>query len=178
MPLAVAPLTALRMRSSIFSRSTPSAASLPSEIGLSITDAGDAELDEAVDVCLDRAREAPDLGPQPGGNDQLDRAVVVVGDAGKAGLDAIDARGVERAGDLELLLGREHHPDRLLTVAERRVIEADGHVRLRIERLRVERACPHLRAVECHSAVMPPCDNLSLVGSRLPRAPVCQRASL
>ena len=85
----------------------------------------DAELDERLEVGRHRAREAPDLGAQAGGRDQLDRAPVVVRDAREAGLDPVDAEAVEQPRDLELLLGVEHDADRLLAVAERRVVEAD-----------------------------------------------------
>ena len=126
MPFSVANETALRIRSSIVSCETPSAASLPSEIGLSITDACDAELDERLHVGLHRAREAPHLGPQPCGDDQLDGAVVVLRDPREPGLDAVDPGRVERARELELLLRPEDDADRLLAVAERRVVQADG----------------------------------------------------
>ena len=84
-----------------------------------------AELDERLEVGGDRAREAPDLGAQAGGGDQLDRAPVVVRDAGEARFDPVDPELVERARDLELLLRVEHDADRLLAVAERRVVQAD-----------------------------------------------------
>ena len=114
-----------RIRSSIVSRETPSASSLPSEIGLSITDARDAELDEHVDVGLHGAREPPHLGAQarprrsarPHGSRRPRR--------GEPGLDPVDPRRVERLRDLELLLRREDDADRLLAVAQRRVVEAD-----------------------------------------------------
>ena len=84
-----------------------------------------AELDEQLEVGGHGAREAPDLGAQAGGRDQLDRAPVVVRDAREAGLDAVDAELVEQPRDLELLLGVEHDADGLLAVAQRRVVEAD-----------------------------------------------------
>ncbi len=84
----------------------------------------DAELDERLEVGGHRAREAPHLGAQAGGRDQLDRAPVVVGDAREARLDPVDAELVEQAGDLELLLRVEHDADGLLAVAECRVVQA------------------------------------------------------
>ena len=83
------------------------------------------QLDERLQVGRHGAREAPDLGPESRGGDQLDRAPVVVGDAREAGLDAVDPELVEQPRDLELLLGIEHHTDGLLAVAQRRVVEAD-----------------------------------------------------
>src|SRR5581483_474043 len=41
-------------------------------------------------------------------------------------LDPVDPELVEQPGDLELLLGIEHDADRLLAVAEGRVVEADA----------------------------------------------------
>ena len=152
MPLSVAVRIASRIRSSIRSRVTSSASSLPSEIGLSITVALHPELDEHLDVGLDGARETPDLGAQPGRRDQLDRTVVVCRDSREARLDAIDAGRIERLRDLELLLRREDHADRLLSVAQRGVVQPDGRLRLGLERLLVERPRPDLRAVEGHSA--------------------------
>ena len=85
-----------------------------------------AELDERLEVGGDRAREAPHLRLQPGVRDELHRVPVVLRDAREAGLDAIDAELVEELRDLELLLRVEHDADRLLAVAERRVVEADA----------------------------------------------------
>ncbi len=84
-----------------------------------------AELDERLDVGLNGAREAPDLGVETGPGDQLDGLPVVGRDPREAGLDPLDAGLRERAGDLELLLRHEDDADRLLTVPERRVVEAD-----------------------------------------------------
>ena len=61
-PWPTAKETAFAIRSSIVSRETPSASSFRSEIGLSITAARDAQLDERLDVGGNGAREAPDLG--------------------------------------------------------------------------------------------------------------------
>ena len=93
----------------------------------------DAELDESLDVRVHRTRETPDLRVQSGIADQLDRVPVVFRDARKAGLDPLDAELVETARELELVLGTEHDPDRLLAVAQRRVVEAD----LRGEAMRI-----------------------------------------
>ena len=73
------------------------------------------------------AREKPQTSARkPGGGDQLDRLPVVVRDAREAGLDPVDPELVEQPGDLELLLRVEHDADRLLAVAQRRVVEADA----------------------------------------------------
>ena len=92
----------------------------------------DAELDQGLDVRPDRPREAPDLGVEHRTRDQPHRLVVVLADAWEAGLDPLDAGVREASGDLELLVGIEHDADRLLPVAERRVVEAD----LRLESVR------------------------------------------
>ena len=161
---AVANETALRIRSSIVSCETPSALSFPSEIGLSITEASTPSSTSASTSRLHGSREAPDLGAQTGPRDRLHGSVVVLGDAREPGLDPVDAGGVERARDLELVLGREHDPDRLLAVAQRRVVEADDDVRLRLERHPVQVARPDLS----WSSVIgePPSYKLSLAPSR------------
>src|SRR6185437_11715337 len=69
--------------------------------------------------------EAPDLGLQPRAGDQLDRPAVVLRHAGEPGLDPPDPEPVQQPRDLELLLGREDDADRLLAVAQRRVVQAD-----------------------------------------------------
>ena len=125
MPCSAAKRIALVIRSSIFSRVTPIASSFRSEIGDSITENEHAELDERLEVGRHGAGEAPDLGAQTGGRDQLDRLPVVVGDARETGLDPVDAELVEQLCDLELLVRVEHHADRLLAVAQRRVVQAD-----------------------------------------------------
>ena len=88
----------------------------------------DAELDERLHVRVDGAGEAPDLGPQAGVPDQLDRPPIVRRHAREAGLDPLDAELVETARELELVLWRQDDADRLLAVAERRVVEADTGV--------------------------------------------------
>src|SRR3990170_1450414 len=115
----------------------------------------DAELDEGLDVGLHGTREAPDLGVETGGGDQLDRLPVVLGDAREARLDAVDADCVERPCDLELVLGAEHDADRLLAVAQGGVVQADRTVRLRIEGVPVDVARPDLAALEGHQATIP-----------------------
>ena len=84
------------IRSSIFSRETPIASSLRSEIGDSITEYATPELDERLEIGGHGAREAPDLCAQAGGGDPLDRLPVVVGDAREAGFDPVDAELVEQ----------------------------------------------------------------------------------
>ena len=123
------------------------------------------ELEEGRDVRADGAREAPDLGVEACLEDERDRAGVVLGHAREAGLDAVDARGVERACDLQLVLGREHDADRLLAVAQGRVVEADRGARLRLERLRVQVSRPELRAVERHAWTIPSGKRRELLGS-------------
>ena len=115
----------------------------------------DAEADELLDVGLDGAREPPDLGAEAGVRDQPDRLLVVGGDAREAGFDPVDARLVERLRDRELVLRREDDADGLLAVAQRRVVEADGVVRLRLEREPVEIARPDLVAVDGHARTIP-----------------------
>ena len=115
-----------------------------------------AELDERLDVRPHRAREAPDLGVEPGLEDQRDRARVVLGHAREAGLDAVDA-GSRRArvAISSFCSGDKYDADGLLAVAQRRVVETDGDARLRLERLRVQVAGPDLRAVERHAWTIP-----------------------
>ena len=116
---------AFAMRSSIFSRETPIASSFRSEIGRLDHRGLDAELDEQLEVCGNRAREAPDLGLESRTGDQLDGAPVIIGHAREPGLDPLDPEPVEQARDLELVLWREDDADGLLAVAQRRVVEAD-----------------------------------------------------
>ena len=81
------------------------------------------ELEYRVDVVRHRSGEAPELCPQPSGDDQLDRASVVIGDTREPDFDPVDAELVDEPGDLELLLGAEHHADGLLAVPQRRVVQ-------------------------------------------------------
>ena len=92
------------IRSSIVSRETPSASSLPSEIGLSITEAGTPSSTSAsTSACT--AREKPHTSARrPGADDELDGSPVVLGDPREAGLDPVDPRRVERLRDLELVV--------------------------------------------------------------------------
>src|SRR5205823_5099486 len=80
--------------------------------------------------------------PQAGLGDQLDGAIVVLGDPRKAGLDPVDPELVEPMRDLELLLGIEDDADGLLAVAKGRVVEADRASYLRLERAAVQVARP------------------------------------
>src|SRR6185312_10894681 len=102
-----------------------------------------AELDERLDVRPDSARESPHLGLEAGVEDERDRPRIFLGDTREARLDAIDPRRRESLCNLKFLLWREDDSHRLLAIAERRVVEADGRARLRLERLRVEIAGPH-----------------------------------
>src|SRR4029453_784645 len=83
------------------------------------------ELDERLEVRRDRAREAPDLGPQARFGDQPDSVPVVLRDAGEAGLDPVDPELIEQDCYLELLAGVQDDADGLLAVAQRRVVEPD-----------------------------------------------------
>ena len=116
---------------------------------------GQPELDERLDVRLDGARKPPDLGLQAGLDDHPDRPRVIVGHAREPGLDAVDAGVGERRRDRELVLRREHDAHRLLAVAQGRVVETHRRVRLRLERMGVQVAGPHLRAVDGHAATIP-----------------------
>ena len=83
------------------------------------------ELEQRVHVSAEGAGETPHLRPQPRALDQLDGPPVLLRDAGEAGLDPVDAELVQEPRDLELLLGIEDDADRLLAVAQRRVVQAD-----------------------------------------------------
>ena len=145
MPSPAANETALRIRSSIVSRDTPSASSLRSEIGDSITEAPTpSSIKASTSACT--ARENPQTSARrPAADDQLEGAAVVLGHAREPGLDAVDAELVESLGDLELVLGREHHAHGLLPVAQRGVVEAD---RARAAVGVVEASGPDLVAVD------------------------------
>src|SRR3954447_6953604 len=84
-----------------------------------------AQLDQRFQVGGHGAGESPDLGIEPGVGDQLHGVPVVLRDPREAGLDPVDPEPVEQPRDLELLLRVEHDADRLLAVAERRVVETD-----------------------------------------------------
>ena len=123
-----------------------------------------AQLDERLHVGLDGAGEAPDLGLEPGRRDELDGTPVVRGDARKPCLDPIDARSIERPRDLQLVFRRQHDADGLLAIPQRRVVQADGDVRLRIERLLVEAARPDLVPVDRHACTIPSANGESFSG--------------
>ena len=125
----------------------------------------DAELDERFDVCLHRAREAPDLGAEASVRDQPDRARVVLGHTRESGLDPLDPEPVEQPCDLELVLGRKHDAHRLLAVAQRRVVEADRPARLRLERALVQGARVQLVARDRHARTMPSGNGQSFSGA-------------
>src|SRR5207244_3676856 len=86
----------------------------------------DAELYERLEVGGNGSREPPDLAFEPGLGDQPDRLPVVLRDPRESCLDPVDPEAVEEPRDLELLLGVEHDADRLLAVAESRVVETYG----------------------------------------------------
>src|SRR5581483_7066107 len=115
----------------------------------------DPELYERLEVGGHGAREPPDLGGQLRLGDQLDRLPVVVGDAREPGLDAADAELVEQTRDLELLLRVEHDPDRLLAVAQRRVVEPD----VPADRIRVVQGPGPDQVLSAHAAATTPSGN-------------------
>ncbi len=106
---------------------------------------------QLVHIGFHGARESPEFGFQPRLLHQLNGFRIFGRDPRKTGFDAADAQFVELAGDLQLLLRREHHPDRLLAVAQRRVIEAHGVSRERRANLRtrIQFADPDL-GIGCH----------------------------
>jgi len=114
-----------------------------------------AQLQECLHVRADGSREAPDLRIETRFEDQRDRACVVLRHAREPGLDPIDAGFGQRLCNLHFLLWIEHDSDGLLTVAEGRIVEADGHARLWLERVRVQVARPHPRAVDRHARTIP-----------------------
>ena len=126
MPCSAAKRIALVIRSSIFSRETPIASSFRSEIGDSITEKRTPSSTSA-SRSAGTAREKPQISAsQPGAGDQPDRLPVVGRDAREARLDPVDPELVEQARDLELLLRVEDDADRLLAVAQGRVVEPDA----------------------------------------------------
>src|SRR5262249_29180738 len=70
-------------------------------------------------------REPPDLGAEARVRDALHGLPVVVRDSREPCLDAVDPQLVEQARDFELLFRVEDDADRLLAVAQGRVVEAD-----------------------------------------------------
>jgi hypothetical protein len=80
------------------------------------------DLEQRVDVGRHRAGKAPDLGVETRGGDRAERLGVVLGHAREARLDPLDAQGVDRPRDRELLLGVERHAHGLLAVAQRGVV--------------------------------------------------------
>ena len=137
------------MRSSIVSRDTPSAASFALRDRALDHRGSEAELDESLDIGADRTREPPDLGVEARFENERDRARRRPTRA-ETPPRSDRPRGGECSRDRELVLGREHDADRLLAVPECRVVEADGDVRLRLERFRVEVAGPDLAAIQRH----------------------------
>ena len=155
MPSSAANETAARIRSSIVSRETPSAASLPSEIGLSITDACSPSSTSA-STSARTAREKPQISASSPASRMSEIARASSSDTRGKPASMRSTPAAESAVAISsFLLWREHDSDRLLAVAQRRVVEADGHARLRLERLRVEVAGPDLRAVERHARTIP-----------------------
>src|SRR5256885_277519 len=75
---------------------------------------------------------APSHPRGPPLENRMDGALVVGGEAREAGLDPLDPELVEPTRDLELLLRIENDANRLLAVAERRVVEADLGVDRRV----------------------------------------------
>ena len=94
----------------------------------------DAELDERLEVGGHRAREAPDLGAQPGRAISSTACQSSSETRGKPASIRSIAELVEEPRDLELLVRVEHDADRLLAVAQRRVVETDAARRSRTRR--------------------------------------------
>jgi hypothetical protein len=84
-------------------------------------DAVDAAVHGEVDVPPDAAGEARHPGVQPEVGDPRDGRPLAGAGAGAAGLDDRDARRVQPAGDVDLLVGRQRDARRLLAVPQRRV---------------------------------------------------------
>ena len=82
-----------------------------------------AELEQLLDIGWHRPREAPDLGLQLRGHDQLIGFHIIVRHSREAGLDAVDAKAVEGDGDGELVVRGQHHTNGLLTVSQRCVVD-------------------------------------------------------
>ena len=168
-PAPAANETALRIRSSIVSRETPSAASFASEIGLSITEAGTPSSTSASTSAW-TAREKPQTSARrPAATTSSTARQSSAETRGKpASIRSMPAAS-RAPRDLELVLGREHDADRLLPVAERRVVEADRVARLRVERLLVEAARPDLAPVD-HWVTSGPGRSRCTIPSGKPRA--------
>src|SRR5262249_47605276 len=115
----------------------------------------DPELDERLDVGLDCAGKAPDLGAQPLVGDEPDGAGIVLGHAREARLDPFDPERVEQTRELELLLRIERDADGLLAVAECRVVQTDRPARLRLERSAVQIPEEELVPRDGHARTMP-----------------------
>ena len=107
---------------------------------------------ELLDVGLHRAGEAPHFGLEAVARDQPDRLGILLRDPREASLDPVDACLIERTGNRELVLGREDDADGLLPVAQRRVVEPDGVVRLRLERTLIQITGPEALPVDTHGA--------------------------
>ena len=74
---------------------------------------------------------------------------IVLGDAGEADLDPVDTERVEELRDLQLLVRRQDDTDRLLAVAQRRVVQTDDFVAATCsEHGGVQRARPDLVAID------------------------------
>ena len=108
----------------------------------------------SISACRQRAK--PQISELKFGfEDALDGLRVFIRNAGETRLDASDAELGELAGDLELVVGREADAGRLLAVAQRRVVEADGlgAVEPLLNGIQfVERAGPNLVGPDVHGA--------------------------
>ena len=154
-PSPTANETAERIRSSIVCRETPSAASFPSEIGLSITDAWSPSSTSA-STSARTAREKPQISAsRPASRiSEMARASSSDTRGNPASMRSTPAAASALA-IFSFCSGSENNSNSLLAIAQRRVVQADRDARLRLERLRVQVARPDLRAVEGHAWTIP-----------------------
>ncbi|ESS02897.1 MAG: hypothetical protein A07HR67_02404 [uncultured archaeon A07HR67] len=84
-------------------------------------DAVNVTIERAVDVGPNAARKTGDRGIEPLGSDAADSLAFALGGTRRAGLDHVNARGVELAGDVDLVRRGERDARHLFAVAQRRV---------------------------------------------------------
>jgi len=89
-------------------------------------DAADAARLHDLDLVGDAAREREHLRLQAERGDVLDRAAILIGDRGHAGLDAVHAQRIELPRDRDLLLAAEDDGSLLLAVTQRHVVNLDA----------------------------------------------------
>ena len=108
-----------------------------------------------VDVGLVGAREAADHRALDAAGDRLDRLEVAGRGDREAGLDHVDAEPRQLLGDLDLLLGVERDPRRLLAVAQRGVEDVDPSSAMAAFSFYVNRMTLYLAAIAPPSAIPP-----------------------